>query len=135
MTTLTWRWGAGIGVCVREDPPGLPPPLSRPIPVWQNPVRAGKPPFLWRGHWREKERTMPPLHYDPSGDIEINADAAGLFGASIAERLSEVRGPPLLWPASQFASANADDSPLSFLLRNSLVSPTFSVPASLPMPP
>lgn len=42
-----------------------------------------------RSSWRDGIFILE--HFDPSGDIEINADAAGLFGASIAERVSEVR--------------------------------------------
>jgi len=41
-----------------------------------------------RSSWRDGMFLVE--HYDPSGDVEINADAAGLFGAALAERLTEL---------------------------------------------
>jgi len=41
-----------------------------------------------RDSWRDGVFMLE--HYDPSGDIELNADAAGLLGSSLAERLSEL---------------------------------------------
>mmetsp|Transcript_20757 Transcript_20757/g.70253 ORF Transcript_20757/g.70253 Transcript_20757/m.70253 type:complete len:331 (+) Transcript_20757:618-1610(+) len=41
-----------------------------------------------RSSWRDGVFLVE--HYDPSGDVNINADAAGLFGAALAERLTEL---------------------------------------------
>jgi len=41
-----------------------------------------------RSHWRDGVFVVE--HYDSSGDIEMNADAAGLVGTSLAERSSEL---------------------------------------------
>jgi hypothetical protein len=45
-----------------------------------------------RSNWREGVFVVE--HYDSSGDVEVNADAAGLVGWSLAERCSEVCGMP-----------------------------------------